>query len=98
MAGRTPGRTRRRTGFAVMTAGIVLVMAAAYDIAVPGDVRLGMVAVFTALPVGSLLLLAGADLRSRSTHAARCRWSGVVLDEWLTTAQSRSYAAKAAFN
>ena len=80
-----------------MTAGIVLVMAAAYGIAT-GDVRSGMLSVFTALPVGSLLLLAGGDLLSRSTRAARRRWSGVALEEWLRTTQSRNYASKAAFN
>ncbi len=81
-----------------MTAGIGLVIAAAYGVAGSADVRLGMVSLFTALPVGSLLLLAGGDLLSRSTRAARPRWSGVDLDEWLTTTQSRNYAAKSAFN
>ena len=98
MAGRTPGGTRRRAGFAVMTAGIVLLMAAAYGIAVSGEVRLGLVSVFTALPAGSLLLLAGGDLLSSSSRAARRRWSGVALDEWLGTTQSRNHATKAALN
>ncbi|MGH8991058.1 MAG: hypothetical protein ACRDZ7_05965 [Acidimicrobiia bacterium] len=85
---------RRRTGLSVIGAGVLLVGVALVGIVGSGAIGPAMLATFTALPAGALLVLAGLDLLSR----ARVRWAAVSMDDWLATAQSRRYAAKAATN
>ena len=82
----------------VTAAGVVVVIMAVVVIVASGDARQSLGATVTALPVGILLALAGCDLLSRSTCPALGRWPTASFDEWLRTAQSRHYAAKAAFN
>ncbi|MGH9040999.1 MAG: hypothetical protein ACRDZ3_12285 [Acidimicrobiia bacterium] len=92
------GTARRCVGLAGTAAGVMLIVLAGYGIAVTGDVRTGMVSLFTALPGGLLLVLAGLDRLSRSPRRSCSTWGNVSFEEWVGTAQSRRHAAKAAFN
>lgn len=98
VVGRRLGTMRRRVGVAVTAAGVVLMIVAAYGLAGTGDIRYQLASACMALPVGLLLLLAGSDLRTGSTCRSPSSWPIVSMGEWMATAQSRQYAAKAASN
>ena len=83
---------------AATAAGAVVLIVAVSGIAGFGHVGHQLAAALIALPVGLLLLLAGADLLSRSTSRSPFSLPVVSLDEWRGTAQCRRHAAKAAFN
>lgn len=98
MVGRRLGDARRPASVAIIMAGAVLVGMAAGGVAWSGDARWQIVSVCLALPAGLLALLAGCDLRTRSSPRLPRGRPVVSMEEWLLRAESRAQAAKAASN